>query len=84
MTLRPYIMLVAILSSLSLGTSALADSCSQWKQTCISSKSSTMDPTGDIKKCTEAANVCKAQCKKGQKVFVGPFNGAHHPVTSCD
>ena len=77
-------LVAATLSSILVSTSAFADSCSQWKQTCISSKSQTMDPAGDIKKCTEAANVCRAQCKKEQKVFVGPFNGQHHPVDSCN
>jgi hypothetical protein len=73
-----------IVASFLLPTSAaFADSCTDWRQTCISSNIKTQDPAGDIKKCTDAANVCRVECKKGQKVFVGPFNGVHHPVTSC-
>jgi len=74
---------VIAMTFLLANTAAFADSCTEWRQTCISSKTNTTDPAGDIKKCTEAASVCRVQCKKGQKVFVGPFNGAHHPVTSC-
>jgi hypothetical protein len=74
---------VIVTSFLLPSSAAFADSCTDWQQTCISSKTSTQDPGGDIRKCTEAANICRIQCKKGQKVFVGPFNGAHHPVTSC-
>lgn len=72
-----------ILATLLAGAPASADSCSQWRNTCISS-GPPADGDKNVKKCTAAADECRAQCKKGQKVFVGPFNGQHHPVTSCN
>ena len=61
---------------------ALAESCSTMRATCIASYNGT-DQAGGTKKCADAANVCIASCKKGQKHFVGPFNGALHPVDTC-
>ena len=82
MRLHQSILVVAIFSTVFAGAPALADSCTVWKATCLGSYNG-MDQAGAIKKCTDAANVCRVQCKKGQKVFIGPFNGAHHPVDSC-
>jgi hypothetical protein len=83
MGLHRGIIAVTILSTVLAGAPApAADSCSMWKQTCIASGPAT-DTPGNVRKCTDAAKVCLADCKKGQKYFVGPFNGQHHPVDSC-
>jgi len=82
MRLLRLLAIVAFAASLGEAT-ALADSCSQWRNTCISS-GPPADGDKNLKKCAAAADECKIQCKKGQKVFVGPFNGQHHPVTSCN
>lgn len=73
---------IAVLSTVLVETPAFADSCSEWKNTCTISGPAA-DGDKNLRKCTAAADECRVQCKKGNKVFVGPFNGAHHPVTSC-
>jgi hypothetical protein len=74
--------IIAITTLVLASTPSLAESCSTMRGTCIASYSGA-DQAGGIKKCTDAANVCVASCKKGQKYFVGPFNGALHPVDTC-
>jgi hypothetical protein len=73
---------IIILLALSITPAVAADSCSSWKQFCTSS-SPTATTDDSTKKCTAAANECIARCKKGQKYFVGPFNGRLHPVDTC-
>jgi len=63
-------------------STAFAESCSSMKGTCLSSYSGA-DQVGATRKCEAAATVCVASCKKGNKVFIGPFSGANHPVTTC-
>lgn len=75
--------IVAATALLLASTPSLAESCSTMKGTCISSYSGT-DQVGGMKKCSDAANACIVSCKKGQKYFVGPFNGALHPVDKCE
>jgi hypothetical protein len=43
---------------------AFADSCTDWKGYCLASYTGS-DQTGAMRKCTEAMNTCKAQCKRG-------------------
>ena len=66
--------IIAVTTLVLASTPSLAESCSTMRGACIASYSG-MDQAGGIKKCTDAANVCVASCKKGQKYFVGPFNG---------
>lgn len=51
------------------------DSCSSFKQVCLSTG-------GNQDNCTRARNECAARCKAGNKLFIAP-NGQIHPVQSC-
>lgn len=81
--MRPHRSVIAVSIFVLLPTPLLAESCTTMRETCIGSYKGT-DQASSRKKCAEAANVCIASCKKGQKYFVGPFNGALHPVDTCN
>lgn len=82
MKLNRTVLAVITLSALIVPPAFAAESCTTFRGVCLSSYTGT-DQTGAERKCTAAAKDCQERCRKGQKIFVGPINGAHHPVDTC-
>jgi hypothetical protein len=71
-----------ILASAGIGPASAA-SCSEWLATCRATVGR-QTPPKKMEICDKEGPACKARCKAGNKIWIGPDTGRHYPVTSCD
>jgi hypothetical protein len=79
--------LFAFASAIILAASAIrpasAASCSEWLATCRATTGSRL-ANPNLQVCDKELAACKARCKAGNKVWIGPQTGKEYPVTSCN